>query len=839
MEFRILGPLEVAHEDVPLQVRGSRQRTVLALLLLEAERIVPVDRLIDGVWGKEPPATSRSQIQICISSLRHQLSAAGLITTRPPGYRLRTGEHALDLADFETRVADGRRSAAEGRLRQAAGAFRTALALWRGPALHGIGSRLVRGGVAQLDEQRLALHEECLELELAAGEHQRLVGELAALAAAHPLRERPRALLMTALYRSGRQAEALTEYRRTRETFIEELGIEPGEGLRRLHHAILTGDPRLIQGPDGGPAERATVAQRHAPTRVPRLLPADVADFTGRRATVAALLERPAGGSGEQGAGEPGPERGTEPPTGPTAVPVTVVTGRAGVGKSTLAVHVAHRLAARYPDGQLFASLSGTGGPVGPGDVLGRFLRALGVAEAEIPAGTEERAEMYRDRLAGRRVLVVLDGAGTQQQVAALLPGTAACRVLITSRHRLTGLPAARRVELGPFDRADALEFLARIAGRRRVEGQQAQAAQLCAACDDLPLALRGAAARLVARPHWTVADLNRRLLECARPLDELSRSGTDVRAAVATAYDSRTPGARRLLRLLAVPQAASFASWAGGPLLRTDPLTSQDLLEELAESYLLEVDIDPVSGAARYRLPGLVRAFARERLAVEETAGAHRAALERYLGALLFLLDEAYRRGGHDRAPESGSGGAGVTRWALPARWVGQILADPGDWYGRERPWLLLAVRQAADAGLLPHARALADAVVAVWGQWRAAPGWGGADGTGDGGAPRTSRAGGRAVLVAVAGAGGWAVGPGTAEAGDEIEALIALAGAYRHRGEHGQARALLAAARRAAGNAPPEAVTRLTVALAEEGARPAPPEPARLLLPKVPAVP
>lgn len=834
MEFRILGPLEVAHDDGPLQVRGSRQRTVLALLLLEAERIVPVDRLIDGVWGKEPPATSRSQIQICISSLRHQLSAGGLITTRPPGYRLRTGGHLLDLAEFEGRVAAGRKAAAEGRLRRAAGAFRSALALWRGPALHGIGSGLVRGGVAQLDEQRLALHEECLELELAAGEHQRLVGELAALAAAHPLRERPRALLMTALYRAGRQAEALNEYRMTRERFIEELGIEPGDGLRRLHQAILSGDPQLLGGAGAGTGPRVAVADLPAPQRVPRLLPADVADFTGRREALAALLEGPAG---QYGAGpEAGPDGTVEPgaEAGLTAVPVTVISGRAGVGKTTLAIRAAHRLTPRYPDGQLFASLSGPGGAaVRPGDVLARFLRALGVPEPEIPADAEERAEMYRDRLAGRRVLVVLDGAGSQEQVAALLPGTAGCRVLITSRQRLTGLPAARRVELAPFDRAEALDLLARIAGRRRVEDEPAAAAALCAACDDLPLALRGAAARLVARPHWRVAELHRRLLECARPLDELSRSGADVRAGIAAGYASRTPGARRLLRLLAVPRTASFASWAGAPLLRTDPLTSLDLLEELAEAYLLEVEVDAVTGTARYRLPGLVRAFARERLAAEETAGAHRSALERYLGALLYLLDEARRRGGPERparpdpARGAGSGRAGVPRWALPGRLVVPLLADPQGWYGRERPRLLSAIRQAAEAGLLPYARALADGVVAVWGRGRAAPGYpgcAGADGAGEGGAVRASRLGTGAVLVAVAGGSpdGWAAGYGVTEPGDEIEALITLAGVYRHRGEHRQARELLAAARGAAGDAPPEAVARLTVALADGGARP-----------------
>ncbi|MFI9271110.1 AfsR/SARP family transcriptional regulator [Kitasatospora sp. NPDC052896] len=705
MDFRILGPLEVAHEGVPVDVKGLRQQTVLALLLLEANRIVPSDRLVDGVWDEDPPTTSRGQIQIAISSLRQQLPSdelgLGRIVTRAPGYLLRVADGELDLRLFDARVATGRRLA-DQRPRQAAEELRAALAFWRGPALSGIGSRLVRAGVAQLDERRLVVLEECLELELGLGAHHKLVGELSTLVAANPLRERLRVLLMTALFRAGRQAEALEEYRRARETFVDELGIEPGEELRRLQQAILTRDPVLTGEPAvpavGTPAAGTpATASEHpaadpaapAPPSVPRLLPAGIADFTGRAQTIERILAEPAGeAAGEQ------------------AVPVTVITGRGGVGKTTLAVHLAHRLASAFPDGQLFARLSNAAQPEKACDVLGRFLRALGVAAPAVPDGIEERAEMYRDRLAGRRVLVVLDDAVSESQVLPLLPGSAECRVLVTSRRRFTGLPAADRVEVSAFSQLSSAELLARIAGRSRITAEPEAVAALCELCGQLPLALRIVAARLAARPHWSVSDLIERLTDESRRLDELRHGEMGVRASISLTYESLSPDARRLFRLLALLETPSFASWIGAPLLRTDPLRGQDLLEELAESYLLDVEVDSTTRSARYRFHDLVRTFARERLATEEPPSARQEALERILGALLFLTGEAHRReyGGEFMLTRSPAG-----RWELPPRLVDRVLADPLGWYDQERMWIVSAVRQAAASGLAGHAWGLA----------------------------------------------------------------------------------------------------------------------------------
>ncbi|WP_439674085.1 BTAD domain-containing putative transcriptional regulator [Embleya sp. MST-111070] len=693
MEFRILGPLESVHGGAPVDIKGTRQRTVLALLLLEANHIVPTDRLVDGVWDKAPPTTSRGQIQICISSLRRQLPAAalpGLITTRSPGYRLRVADGQLDLHAFESGVAAGRRAAAERQPKRAVREFRAALDLWHGPALAGIDSRLVRHGVAHLDERRLVVHEECLELELATGAPHGPAGELLALVAAHPLRERLRVLLMTALYRAGRQAEALEEYRKAREILIEELGIEPGEDLRRLHRAILSGDPDLVRPTAPAMIEPVVIA----PTRVPRLLPTDFADFTGR-ADLARELTRPRETAG----------------TG-TAVPITVVTGRCGVGKTTLAVHAAHRLAPDFPDGQLFAHLTSADGPVDPRDVLGRFLRALGLSGSAIPDGLEERAETYRDLLAGRRVLVVLDDATAESQVLPLLPGTPRCRVLVTSRRRFTGLPAADRLEVPAFDPDGSVELLARIAGRHRIAAEPDAAAALCAACEHLPLALRIVATRLAARPHWSVSDLVARLGNGSRRLDELCYGEVSVRGSIAPTYEGLTPEARRLFRLLALLQAPGFASWVGAPLLGTDPLRAQDPLEELAECYLLDVEVNAGTGVARYRFPELVYTFARERLAADEPPGVRRAALERTLGVLLFLLGEARRR---QRGAASSGPHAGGRQRVFSAELVERLLADPLAWYAQERPWILAAIRQAAAAGFLEHARGLAMSTITL----------------------------------------------------------------------------------------------------------------------------
>ncbi|MFB4270856.1 BTAD domain-containing putative transcriptional regulator [Nonomuraea sp. GTA35] len=389
--------------------------------------------------------------------------------------------------------------------------------------------------------------EECLELELRLGRHHEIAGELADLVAEHPLRERLCALLMLALHHDGRTAEALEAYRRTRTALVEELGLEPGAALRRLEHAILTGDDALA--PPASSAGRAA-----GPVR-PRQLPPDVADLTGRDEIAAGMREllRTA-------------------PDG-TAVTVVAISGQAGVGKTTLAVHVAHAVSGAFPDGQLYADLRGgwQAHRAGPDEVLARFLRALGMAGSEIPRGADERAKEYRSRLAGRRLLVVLDNAADEAQVRPLIPGTPSCAVLVTSRAKLAGLPGARLVELGVLDTSRAVELLGRIAGAGRVAAEAGAARELVRLCGGLPLALRIMGARLVVHGRATIAELARRLADESRRLDELSYGDLEVRGSLSYSFHRLSPRAKRLLCLLAHLYAPDVSAWTCAALLGTD----------------------------------------------------------------------------------------------------------------------------------------------------------------------------------------------------------------------------------------------------------------------------
>lgn len=725
MEFCILGHLEVTQGGEPIQLGGSRERTVLAMLLLEANHVIPVDRLIDAVWGEDPPATSRGQIQICISNLRRRILTAGgkdLIETRSPGYLLRVEAGTLDLHLFEAGVTAGRLAVTAGDPLLAARTLRDSLALWRGPALADVDSTVVQLGVARLNERRLSALGESYECGLLAGEHRELVGELAGLVEAHPLQEHFRALLMTALYCAGRQAEALDAYRRARDVLMGELGIEPGEELRRLHREMLAGTfaPAVLvppptatgaeAGAEGGPAagtegtqpparpqdtgsEPAVVPEDRTRPRTPGLLPADIPDFTGRKETVEFILN-------QVGVRNPdGPDPRDEAREREQAVCVCVIVGQGGAGKTTLAVHVAHQLAADFPDGQLFAHLRAGDRPMNPTDILERFLRVLGVSGPALPKTLEERAELFRDLLSGRRMLIVLDDAMTERQVASLLPGTSGSSVIVTSRRRLTGLPSAGRVEIGALSESSAAELLARIVGADRVAAEPKSISELSQLCGHLPLALRICAARLAARPHWSVADLVDRLVDESRRLDELNHGEMEVRASISLTYDSLSEDARTLFRRLALLEAPSFAAWVGSPLLQVDVLRAQEALEVLAEAYLIDAKPGP-GGQVRYRFHDIMRPFARERL-VEESAEERRAALERWLGALLVLTGQAHRReyaGGflERRSPAS--------RWPLPERLVDRLLDNPLGWYEQERATIVAAVRQAAAGGMVEH---------------------------------------------------------------------------------------------------------------------------------------
>jgi DNA-binding SARP family transcriptional activator len=415
MEFRILGPVEVRDgAQRQLDLGGAKPRALLSILLVHANQVVSTDRLIDQLWGEATPPTARNVLQCHVSRLRRALQAGAggagpdpVLVTRPPGYLLRVGAGQLDLHRFEELLAQARQASAEGDRPRAAERLRAALALWRGPALADASEMLRRTAGARMDEARLVALEERLDADLALGRHADLVGELEALVADQQDRERPRRQLMLALYRSGRPAEALEAYRAARRRLVEEFGLEPSPALQRLERDILLADPAL--DPASSPPGIDKDEPRPAPSG-PYQLPPDIDDFTGREVAVAQVQELL---EGEQA----------------TAIVISAIAGKAGVGKTALAVRVAHRLRPRFADGQLYVNLRGAEDQaLDPADVLAGFLRALGVEGAVIPEGLEERVRLYRSRLADRRLLVVVDNAASEAQVRPLLPGSPGLR---------------------------------------------------------------------------------------------------------------------------------------------------------------------------------------------------------------------------------------------------------------------------------------------------------------------------------------------------------------------------------------------------------------------------
>jgi DNA-binding SARP family transcriptional activator/tetratricopeptide (TPR) repeat protein len=701
--FRILGPLQVAvGGDQDFTIPPGRQHIVLGVLLLEANRVVSIDHLIDAIWDDDPPATARTQVQICVSRLRNRLVEAGCaaIVTRPPGYLMPVRPGELDAQVFGSLAAEADALARAGRTAEAAEALGRAVGLWRGPALSGINSHILRAKATELDERRLAAVESHVDLQLRLGRHHELVGELSTLVSQHPLRERLRGQLMLALYRAGRQAEALDAYRQGRELMIDQLGLDPGEELRRLETAILAGDAGL-QTP--APVAEVPVSTVPSPRTaaepeilVPFQLPTDIADFTGR----AELIERI--------------ERQLVDAAEGYATRVVVLAGKPGVGKSALAVHLAHRLGdGHFPDGQLYCDLGGSRTePTSAVDVLGRFLRALGVPGEAIPDRADERAEMYRHLLARRRILVLIDDAAGEAQVRPLLPGSGSSVVVVTSRARLTGLAGARVCDVDVFDSDEAVGMLASVVGVDRVAAEPAAAEALIRLVGRLPLALRIVAARLGARPHWSLAWMLERLSDERRRLDELAHGEMMVRASLALTYDGLEPRARRLLALLGVLDGLSFPNWVAAALLDADYLDAADLLEVLVDAQMVEVAAMDITGSPRYKLHGLIRLFAREQLERHEDES-RAAAIGRVAGGWLALTDAAHRRiyGGDFTVLH----GAAPRRDPWPS-YAERVLADPLAWLESEHANLCSMVSLTADAELDEHCWDLTASLVTLF---------------------------------------------------------------------------------------------------------------------------
>lgn len=645
MALKLLGPLELNVDRRLLDIGGPRQRVVLSMLGLNANRVTRVDQLIDAVWDISPPSTARAQIQICISALRKlfgQGGHPGAIQTRSPGYLLEIAASDLDTDEFTTMVEQAHTLANEHKLTDASTVLRAALALWRGPSLANVPSDLVQRGAALLEQRRLAAFEERFRLDLSLGRHEQITGELRSLIDEQPLREGLYGFLMLALYRSGRQAESLEVCRMARATLIEEVGVEPGQELQRLESAILNRDPALdlpsnragwpvleVPSDRAGPAPQAEDSSGIERTVVPHQLPASIADFTGRDQHLAEIRQI----------------LSLDAPAPSYAMRIVAISGRGGVGKSSLAIRVAHELADEFPDGQLYADMRTFNVDGGTSRLLARFLRSLGLSGTAVPEDPNERAELYRTRLANRRLLVVLDDVTDEEQLLPLLPGSPDCAVIATSRMPLSGLPGAHLITVEVLDADQSVDLLTKVVGEHRVRAEPDACAELVNLCDGLPLALRIAGARLASRPHWRVEDLVRRLSDESRRLDEFVHRGLELRSNIALTYRNLIGPAQRLFRLFAMIRAPDFPGWGAAALLDTSLSEAEDVLDNLVEARVLDAVRYPSDRVQRYRFHDLVRVYAQEQLAQTESDEERDAALGRYLGAWLALAEEAHRK--------------------------------------------------------------------------------------------------------------------------------------------------------------------------------------------------
>ncbi|HTI26800.1 MAG TPA: BTAD domain-containing putative transcriptional regulator [Kutzneria sp.] len=609
LRFTLLGPVRVWRGDRELTLGPPQRKAILATLLLRADQVVTASELVDAVWGESAPASVHGVVQTHVSMLRSVLEPerprrgqSSVLRSVGNGYSLAVDGAGYDLSEFEQTVELARRQREEGNARDAVEWYAKALALWRGEPLSSIpgpGAVIER---ARLSEIVLGVQEERLELMVALGRHTAAVTELAALTSAHPVRERLRALHMKALSRSGRRADALQVYTDTRRVMVDELGIEPGSELRELHHRLLAVDePRPAQPqppvapPAAQPSRRPIVPFMDEPLPAPvspAQLPADVADFTGRTALVKRLTAM------------------LTPRTHRTAPPRALVAGIGGVGKTALAVHAAHQVRQHYPDGQLYVDLRGAGPDAAdPLNVLSAFLRAFGVSPNSTPADLDERAAMYRSVLAQRRVLVVLDDAADAAQIQYLLPGSATCGVLVTSRRRLPEMQWDEQAELEGMSREEALTLFSRTIGAER-SGQEPDAvAEVVDACGRLPLALRITAAKLVDRPQWTVRSLADKLARERGRLSELRVGSLEVEATFHLGYGQLDAPSARTFRLMSLADGPGLSLPAAAALVGEPALSAEPVVERL-------VDLNMVASPApeHYAYHDLLRLFARQR---------------------------------------------------------------------------------------------------------------------------------------------------------------------------------------------------------------------------------
>jgi DNA-binding SARP family transcriptional activator len=717
VRVRLLGPVDVVAENAERTVSGLRRKAVLATLALHAGEIVSTDRLAHIVWGDSAPPTALNTLQSHVSHLRAVLRSKAAILAKPPGYVLDLGDEGTDVLLAERLL---RRASQLADPVHAAARLREALALWRGEPLADL------AGIAWIEQQAERLDLLCdqirrslAEARLASGEHAQLVPELARMVAGHPLDEGLHAQLMLALYRSGRQADALAVYQRLRATLGEQLGIDPSQVLRDLETAILRQDASLsLDTPAGAvtlawvaaapppacapaassaacapsapsPAASAPAACAPAPLPVPAQLPPAIAGFAGRDAELASL------------------DALLKPPAPARAVVISAIAGTAGVGKTALALHWAHRVRDRFPDGQLYVNLRGfdpRGPVVDPDQALRGFIDALGVPSERVPDDVEAKTGLFRSLLDGKRVLVVLDNARDTEQVRPLLPGSAGCLALVTSRNQLTGLIVAEGacpLGLDLLTVTEADDLLSRRLGARRVAAERQAAEEIVASCARLPLALTIAAARAAARPGFPLTAIAAELRQAAALLDPFDGGelALDVRAVFGCSYRALSGDAARLFRMLGLHPGPDISLAAAASLACVPAGRARTLLDELSRAHLL-TEHSP----GRFTFHDLLRAYAAELAATIDDAAARDAALRRVIDHFL--------QTGHAAAKLTeplvvqfsvASCQTGVTAGELGSA------DDADEWFSAEYCTLLAAVRLAADAGLATQAWQLA----------------------------------------------------------------------------------------------------------------------------------
>jgi DNA-binding SARP family transcriptional activator/tetratricopeptide (TPR) repeat protein len=673
VEFGVLGPVEVRDRGRPLAIGGERERLILAVLLLNANRMTGAGQLVDALW-ENPPPTAKAQLHNLISSLRRRLRAGGHdpIVTRPAGYELNLDGHDLDLVRFRELAARGRQAAVGGDHALARSRYTEALRLWRGPALADAGSGVAEQVRRALHEERIGAAEAGLDAALALGLYPEVLSEVAALIADDPYRERLHEIRMLALVGAGRRVDALDAYRELYRRFVDDLGVEPGPALRELEASILRGE------------DRPPVSTPRPP--VPRQLPAATALLIGRDKLI----------------GEACAELSHRAASHATTL---LLVGAGGVGKSTLALAVGHHCAPKFPDGQLHADLRGSQDvPADPHHVLGRFLRAFGVVGAALPEDGDERIALYRSHIAGKRLLLVLDDAAEEGQVRPLLPTTPGSAAMITSRRQLRGLIDVARWTVPVMTAEHAMRLFASVVGAERAGRAPEATAEIVDLCGHLPLAVSVAAARLASRPEWTLEEFRVRLAEERTRLDELSVGDLDVRASIALSYRSLDPGLRALLRHLGMITTPDWPAWVAQHVTgRPGPVDRE--LDLLVDAHLVEGLGRDGIGQARFRMHDLVAAFARERAADEDGPGPRTAALERVLTGWLGLaaLADARLDHGMPNATEL-SEPAGLAPPQVPG-----VAEAPTAWFEIERANLVAAVDQACRSGFTAIAVELA----------------------------------------------------------------------------------------------------------------------------------